>query len=83
MILHYNWDLPMGLVQDDGQGMYFDLSTAFEVFLIFTSQIYSLFLHLECVCRGNDKKGVLLHKYSQPVRCFLFLLPKYIHYFCT
>ena len=36
------------LTKYDGQGVYCGLSTASEVFLIFTTQIYSLFMHLKC-----------------------------------
>ena len=50
-------ETPTDRGQYDGQGVYFGLSTASEVYLIFTTQIYSLFMHLKCLLERNRQEG--------------------------
>ena len=56
----------MGRGQYDDQGMYCGLSTASEVFLIFTSQLYSCLCNYDAIVSYIDKREVLQQEYSQP-----------------
>ena len=55
----------MGLGQYDGQGVYCGLSTASEVFLIFTTQLYQYFSVFFLFALIIDAPEVFLPKYSQ------------------
>ena len=55
----------MGLGQYNGQGVYCGLSTASEVFLIFTTQLYQFSSVIFLFALSSDKPEVFLSKYSQ------------------
>ena len=54
----------MGRGQYDGQGVYCGLSTASEVFLIFTTQLYQYFSVFFLFTLFSDEPDVFLPKYS-------------------
>ena len=51
--------------QHNGHGVYYGLSTASEVFLIFTTQLYQYFSVFFLSALFSDKPEVFLPKYSQ------------------
>ena len=55
----------MGCGQYNGQGVYFGLSTASEVFLIFTTQLYEYFIVFFIFALVSGEPEVFLPKYSQ------------------
>ena len=52
-------------MQYDGQGVYYGLSTASEVFLIFTTQLYQYLSVYFLFALVSDEPEVFLPKYSQ------------------
>ena len=52
--------------QYNGLGVYYDLSTASEVFLIFTTQLYQYLCNYKAIFSYHDKREVLQQEYSQP-----------------
>ena len=48
---------PTCLGQYDGQGVYCGLSTASEVFLIFTTQIYTFVCNYNAICLTSKQEG--------------------------
>ena len=64
--LSYHTDQgPYGHGQYNGQGVYYGLSTASEVFLIFTTQLYQSFSVFCLSALFGDEPEVFLPKYSQ------------------
>ena len=55
----------MGCGQYNGQGVYCGLTTASEVFLIFTTQLYQYFSVFFLFALFSDEPEVFLPKYSQ------------------
>ena len=62
---YYTDQGPQGCSHYDGQGVYCGLSTASEVFLIFTTQLYTYFNPFFLFALLSDEPEVLPHKYFQ------------------
>ena len=57
---------PYGRGKYDGQGVYCCPSTATEVFLIFTTQLYSCQCNYDAIVSYLNKREVLQQEYSHP-----------------
>ena len=66
----------MGFGQYDGQGVYCDESTASEVFLTFTSQLYQHFSVFLLSPLFNDQPEVFFPKYSQTAKVHAANFPR-------
>ena len=62
---YYTDQGPEGCGQCDGQGEYYGLSTASEVFLILTTHLYSCYAFIMQSFSYFDKRGVLQQEDSQ------------------